>query len=582
MLKIKSHNRRGMDFFDKFIIDDKKLNATSVLLFSSLLIVFLGVQILPWENSIITIHDNLDSNHVYYKVLIESGLLYRDGNLDSFLGFDRNAFPSELNLATQMYNIFPPLTAYFTILVLKVFISVLGMYLCLTSKLIKLDKVVAFGVGCAFAFLPGHPASYLAQASVPLICYLVYLFALNKSNKIKDTFLVFTLLIIPSISSFALYCVYLLSIISFISLYLFFKRNYILSSRLIFALAILSIGYIICDYRLFELQLNQGYLSIREEMVKAPIDFISQLKTFSFKGQYHSESFPIHIYITLLIVFFIKLRLTLKTGSVFLHVSGKLFYILLLMLSYILIFSSFSMTEFFLKLSEQFKVLNLFNWSRFTFLLATVLYFILGCFLVKFDKKTAVFLIITLSIVNLTKSSVYNDFIKNVTNLVGLNAGKPTYHDFYDVSAFEQLKSKINYNNEKSISIGFHPAVLTYNNIKTIDGYFSYAPLDYKRRFREFIEPQLEVNEKHRNYFDNWGGRMYFFENSDKYKSLGYECEPLTLNININALKKSSLKYVFSACEIKNATSLELKLLYKIKSRNYKVFYTYSLSDYKN
>ncbi|PQJ83344.1 DUF6044 family protein [Aliivibrio sifiae] len=563
-----------------YLGNDKRISALALFLFSSLLIIFLITQILPWENAIITVHDNLDSNHVYYKTLMESGLLYSGGDLDSFLELDRNTFPSELNLATQLYNIFPPLTAYYSILILKVLIAVTGMYLCLTSDLIKLDKTVAFGVGCAFAVLPGHPASYLAQSSVPLIFYMVY-FGFKVNNLKMYIASLFVLFSLSFLSSLFLYGVFVLITLSFLFLFLFLLK-YEKSSRIAISIIILSLGFIISEYRIFELQLFGGYVSLREEILRAPQLFLNTFINIITKGQYHSEIFAINVYYvaSIIIIFYVLnyflFKRKLSEGR------GKLILLLLSLYVIFAVIASFSHTAFFYSMAENYKLISLLNWSRFTFIMSFFLYIMLGVLLCDFNKFLSLLFVILLISFNMMKPAVYNDFKKNFDNMTGESNQKyVTYKEFYGEEVFSNLKNKINYNHENSLAVGFYPSVLKYNKISTLDGYFSYAPLSRKHLFRTLISPQLESNIIQKSSFDNWGARMYAFEDSNNFKKTNKygDCEPIELKLDMNVFKSIGGEYIFSICKLKNMKELGLTKVSEAFWRPYSMLYLYKIKN---
>ena len=99
------------------------------------------------------------------------------------------------------------------------------------------------------------------------------------------------------------------------------------------------------------------------------------------------------------------------------------------------------------------------------------------------------------------------------------------------------------------------------NNISVIDGYHSLYPLSYKKKFRNVIEEELETNNDLRNYYDNWGSRVYAFNTN-----------PNRILINFEYAKKLGADYVISRDKIiSDKLSLMCRncskslILYKIK-----------------
>ena len=142
-----------------------------------------------------------------------------------------------------------------------------------------------------------------------------------------------------------------------------------------------------------------------------------------------------------------------------------------------------------------------------------------------------------------------------------------TYKEFYSENLFDKIKKSVNYKGEWSVASRFHPAILQYNQIRTLDGYLSYYPLKYKKEFRKLIEPQLNNNEFSLKYFDGWGGRAYFFSDNNAYKYIktNKENKKEALLINIDIFKQLEGKYIFSRFIISNADELKMKLIDKFE-----------------
>ena len=96
-------------------------------------------------------------------------------------------------------------------------------------------------------------------------------------------------------------------------------------------------------------------------------------------------------------------------------------------------------------------------------------------------------------------------------------------------------------NNSRTISIGLDPMTAVMNNIKVIDGYHNIYPLNYKIKFRKIIEKELEKNLVLKNYYDDWGCRVYAFY-SDKNN----------IDLNFQSAKTLGADYVISKFPIKN------------------------------
>ena len=141
-----------------------------------------------------------------------------------------------------------------------------------------------------------------------------------------------------------------------------------------------------------------------------------------------------------------------------------------------------------------------------------------------------------------------------------------TYNQFYSEKLFDKIKNAIHYNGEWSVAYGFHPAVLEYNQIKTIDGMLPYYPLEYKKQFRKLIAPILSDDKALRGYFDEWGGRAYILSQNDVCERVNmnnnYPKETV-LNIVPEEFKQLGGKYIFSRFIFTNADEMNLKFIDK-------------------
>ena len=138
---------------------------------------------------------------------------------------------------------------------------------------------------------------------------------------------------------------------------------------------------------------------------------------------------------------------------------------------------------------------------------------------------------------------------------------KYSFKGYYDYENYKYIKSLVG--NSRTISVGLDPMVAVTNNIKVIDGYHNLYPLSYKLKFRKVIEKQLNHSETLKNYYDNWGQRIYAFVS-----------DPKVIMLNFQEAKNIGADYVISKYAISNQMlvpicekcndSLEL-FLYKIK-----------------
>ena len=157
---------------------------------------------------------------------------------------------------------------------------------------------------------------------------------------------------------------------------------------------------------------------------------------------------------------------------------------------------------------------------------------------------SVLFFQINSSIVPIYKDKIIKE--KNYQNLY-------TFKGFYSHYDYKKIKSEVK--EHRVLSVGVDPMAAVKNNIFVLDGYHSLYPLSYKRKFREIIEIELDKNPTFKNYYDNWGSRVYtsLYEPVDKenYSLNLLAVEKLGAKYIISKfpLQMSSLKLIFSECE---------------------------------
>ena len=148
------------------------------------------------------------------------------------------------------------------------------------------------------------------------------------------------------------------------------------------------------------------------------------------------------------------------------------------------------------------------------------------------------------SLIKITKFLIdKNNYQKNKLsfNLNSLN----TFDSYYKFEVYSFIKSIVK--KDRVMSVGIDPMIAVMNDIKVIDGYHTIYPMEYKKKFRKIIAAELEANDTLKDYYDNWGNRVYVFFN-DKNNLL----------LNFIEAKNIGATYVISAFSIK---SINLELI---------------------
>lgn len=166
-----------------------------------------------------------------------------------------------------------------------------------------------------------------------------------------------------------------------------------------------------------------------------------------------------------------------------------------------------------------------------------------------------------------TISSMYN--ILHVNYSIACNKEEVPnqywrWHDFYAEDLFEEIKKDISYEGEWSVAYGLDPAVLQYNGIRTLDGYYNNYSSEYKQKWEQLIAPILETSDSVAAYWHESNGiRAYLYSTEWDFpgKHSINEIEEAELLIEPDVLRELKGKYVFSLVEISNEEELGLQYI---------------------
>ena len=127
-------------------------------------------------------------------------------------------------------------------------------------------------------------------------------------------------------------------------------------------------------------------------------------------------------------------------------------------------------------------------------------------------------------------------------------ASNYSFENYYKFDSYKKIKSIVK--NNRVMSIGIDPMIAVMNDLKVIDGYHTIYPLSYKKKFREIIKPELDINPTLKSYYDTFGSRVYIFFNDQN-----------NILINFKAAKEIGANFVISSFAINNENLKEnLKL----------------------
>ncbi|WP_027409139.1 DUF6044 family protein [Anoxybacteroides tepidamans] len=528
------------------------------LLFFSFLAIalFVSPYFILGEDAHMRVHDNLDSNIAWYKVLANSGELF--GPVGAVIpqiinGLPRNAFGTEFSGIVWLHALFPSIYAYgLSQLVTRVF-AFIGMYLLLKKHVIKAPEWawIRIGVSLAFALTPFWPSGMLSTLGMPLALWAFLNIRAGERSSVN--YIVLTLL--PLYSSLVLGFFFFLSALGIWWLVdvIRYKRWNV---RFLLAIAYMTVLYLAVDYRLVHSLLFSEEPTSRDEYFHARLSFWHAVRlTFKNYVLGHNHVMTVHGLVILPITFLAlyvvwkEKRWQQEKTFLFLHV-----------LNFALsTWYAFWFYKGWLPLTERFDLLDKFNFARYHFLRPMVIYvlFALSLKIIWRQGRTWRNIGWAALVAQLAVLILFNEEI--------VYKNKPSFREFYAEKQFAEIKRYIGrpVDTYRVASIGIHPAIAQYNGFYTLDTYNNFYPLSYKHKFRQIIAPELAKNSVLREYFDEWGGRCYIFvDELGKHYMFKKDSKRKIkhLQLNINVFREMGGRYIFSALPIENAASNQLKL----------------------
>jgi hypothetical protein len=575
-------------------------------------------------------HDNLDFNIAFYKVLVESGLIFSP--LDTIIpgimnGLPRSVFSSEWNLITWLFYFFEPFTAYVINLTLTHFIAFIGMYILIKYHILKNKKneVISLGVSICFAILPFWPTFGITIAGLPLALYSFLNFRENISSK-KDWFILF---LIPFYSTFLASFMFLIIIIGFLWLIDVLKEIYERAKignvpkqkflkelkdhvnwKFLSSILFMTVIFLIVEYRLvYSMFFNSEFVSHRTEFQHEIQSFTQsiELSVRNFiNGQYHAHS--LHNFVIMasifiaIIIILLKILVEIRSHPsekkktiLKIIIEQKTLLFLLVINASISIWYGFWYSEIWVALKNNFWVFNAIQFNRFHFLQPLLWYIIFAYSLqlivktiniqskkirktqnIQFGKVFALILIALQIPFIFQYNNAYSGLIPGSNR--SWDYDLYSWEEFFAVQQFQNIKEDIGrpQDDYRVVSIGIHPSISQYNGFHTLDGYLTNYPLEYKLEFRRIIDKELEKNLDLQAEFDNWGSRCYILVNElsgyEYTRDLNVTINNLELNTDI--LKEMGGEYIFSAVEIFNTANNNLTLtnIYEYEKSAWRIY----------
>ncbi len=492
-------------------------------------------------------HDNLDSVVVYNHVI---GKIYREnfnfGYSDIFLAGEikyyylRHIFKPFVLL----YSIFNTELAYWTTNIIFKITCYLSFFQL--SKKISKDLFISFLGSILFVCLTSFSTLGFGLAIFP---YVLYLIIFKSDLNIKHYFLIiFFGLNTDLIADFFFIPVVLLLTVIINKEVLFQKFSLILKILTIFLICSIITSSNMIFIQLFGETMHRVEFNNQSQDILKNV-YINLVDMFKFPTGLNFtffKLFPYTIILTpiLLLSIFSKEKIVKKLFAFifFLQILSFLFGVELIV--------NFRNTS-----DNFFKTFNLL-WISYYLPIIHALLFI---YLASISKKIFSKVLIGLSLISIVLFQLNSSAVPFIKKFI---LKEENYRNIYTFEGYylsnDYLKIKKIVNDSRVLSVGLDPMVAVMNDIKVIDGYHSLYPLSYKKKFRKIIENELKNNEFIKNYYDNWGSRIYAFTASPQ--------EDLK---NFDEAKKLGAEYVVSKNEI---VSDNLSLICKHCSSHFKLY----------
>jgi hypothetical protein len=531
--------------------------------------------------------DNLDSVHVWFKTLLESGKLFAQNESivpQMMGGLPRSSFPSEFYATTWLYSLLGPLPCYIAERFIISFVALFGMFLLLSTYVVpgKDNTIIATGVATCFAILPFWPYGGLSLAGIPLV-FFCYLNIRSDRQKWYDWLVLLTF---PLYSSLTLSGVFLIFVLLIILLRDSVSRKSIPWHQ-IAAISALSGSFIVSHYRLFiAFFADSNYLSHRVEF--QPVNgfypwhaAISQAISLFLYGQPHAHSLHLFIILpTVCAAVVIAYRRKLPKKSFLIGFTS---------LAGISVLYGLSDSRVFQPIDQLVRAIVPIEYSRFYFLAPLIWYSLFAVSLVYIKHAAREHLLIPCLLMGaqLSVACSQHELLQGELAWKNDATTAPKYSEFYAVEQFTDIKKFIGKPVEsyRVGLVGMHPAIALYNQFYTIDGYSVDYPLEYKNRFGQAIVGELAKNEYRTRYFNRWGSRAYLFTGAEtammatKWSEISKEgIEDIVFDWR--QLNDLGARYIISALPLAARASGRLKLLSVFKNNESAWdLYLYTIDD---
>lgn len=513
------------------------------------------------EASYFTVHDNLDGEFVYKRILVESGKAW-DWRSETVVenvmnGIPRGAFRSGLDIPLVLFVFFSPHVAYILNYVIIHAVALLGMTLLLKTHFLtdSRHRWITWTVAAVFAVIPFYSQFGLSVAGQPLLLFS-FLNILIRKQTLADFIVI---VIFPFYSHIVLVAPFIVSALIIIGA-IWMLRSKEMNWSYCITVAMLILVYGVVEIQMIKSVFANSFVSHRTVWNRwNDFDLLSNVKRavdVLLASQYHAGSIPTLVVWACGIAALVQQFLKGKT-------SGQLLGLVLFIVAVSLVAGFHDWIVYYL--GGLIPFVRSFNITRLYFLLplAFMLLFAVALREMVSSRRLLTFAWLAVCTQMLFVLNVNAEFKNNVRILAGRSIEEPTFRSFFATDLFSSIERSIGRPKEdyRVVSIGIHPSVAQFNGFYTLDSYQTTYPLEYKKQFRRIIEKELAKHDVLRDYFDGWGNRCYMFVSELGKSSLFGKTSKIVVNqleLNTSHLRTMGGEYVLSGVEILNYKENEL------------------------
>lgn len=520
------------------------------------LLVYLCPYIINASQSHFMVHDNLNSNVVWYKIISESGKIGAANTeiIPNILGgLPRGCFPTEFNFYTWLYFLLGPLGAYCFSQVFIHAVAFAGAYIFTRRHFTIIPPALNAGIALAFATIPFWPSGGLSVAGVPFLMYA--LLNLYKGQaRLTDWIIVF---LFGFFSFLFLSGIAVLGAIAFWLLFLLVTRRRIYW-KLVLACLVLVVAFACNEYRLFAMEAAGHFKNHRSGLLNGTILNLQGNITMAAKtlvnGQYHFYGFVSWAMALMAVGMLVYAR------SIFKYKPFRMFFYV--SICFMLVAMMLPYTSLYAKLAGRIPFLQGIN-LRFYALVPVFHLLMLVAFvhaviintpqtaLRKNIMLTGIGLMTVFNLFNIGRGDKNNPYTENAFYATWFDKANPenrSFANYYAGEIFGKAMRAVPQVGEAKIAcLGFEPEIAQYHGLHTIDAYYYYYSTDIKERFYKIIAGELARTGS--NYEKFMQARRCFLVSKDiENVRKGGTIDSLALDFEL--MKDMDCRYLLSAYPI--------------------------------